>query len=102
NAGVQLIYYATDTTPAMSMQMVSVGTEYSAPSPHPEGKPPDGGKTYKSHLPPNIPAKDFWSFVVYDNQTRSMLQTDAQFPSIGSQKEGIVVNPDTSVDVWFG
>jgi hypothetical protein len=31
-----------------------------------------------------------------------MLQTDQQFPSIGSQKEGIVVNPDTSVDVWFG
>jgi hypothetical protein len=27
---------------------------------------------------------------------------DPQFPSIGSQKEGIVVNPDTSVDFWFG
>jgi hypothetical protein len=57
---------------------------------------------YKIHLPPNIPAKDFWSFVVYDNQTRSMLQTDQQFPSIGSQKKGIVINHDTSVDVWFG
>jgi hypothetical protein len=52
--------------------------------------------------PPHIPAKDFWSFVVYDNQTRSMLQTDQQFPSIGSQKKSIVVNADTSVDVWFG
>jgi len=31
-----------------------------------------------------------------------MLQTDAQFPSIGSQKRGVVVNPDTSVDVYFG
>ena len=31
-----------------------------------------------------------------------MLQTDAQFPSIGSQKKGVVINPDTSVDVWFG
>ena len=46
---------------------------------------------------PNIPAKEFWSFVIYDNQTRSMLQTDERFPSIGSQKKGIVVNPDTSV-----
>ena len=73
------------------------------PSPIPRtGKPLDGSKTYKIHLPPNIPAKDFWSFVVYDNQTRSMLQTDQQFPSIGSQKQGVVVNPDTSVDVWFG
>jgi hypothetical protein len=46
--------------------------------------------------------KDFWSFIVYDNQTRSMLQTDQRFPSIGSNTDGIVVNPDSSVDVWFG
>jgi Protein of unknown function (DUF1214) len=51
------------------------------------GKPLDGSKTYRIHLPPNIPAKNFWSFVIYDNQTRSMLQTDEQFPSIGSQKK---------------
>ena len=31
-----------------------------------------------------------------------MLQTDQQYPSIGSQKKDIVINPDTSVDVWFG
>ena len=53
-------------------------------------------------MPPNIPAKQFWSFVVYDNETRSMLQTDAKFPSIGSNKKGVVTNPDTSVDLWFG
>jgi hypothetical protein len=39
---------------------------------------------------------------VYDNQTRSMLQTDQQFPSTGSQKKGIVTNADSSVDVYFG
>ena len=61
-----------------------------SPSRIPKGKVLDGGKTYKLHLPPNIPVKNFWSFVVYDNQTRSMLQTDQQFPSIGSQKKGIV------------
>jgi hypothetical protein len=38
----------------------------------------------------------------HDNQTRSMLQTDAQFPGISSQKKGIAINPDLSVDVWFG
>jgi hypothetical protein len=62
----------------------------------------DGSKTYKIHLPPNIPAKTFWSFVIYDDQTRSELQTDEQFPSIGSQKKGFVMNPDTSADVYFG
>jgi hypothetical protein len=95
-------YYATGITPAMAMKMVGIGSQYAAAFVDSEGKPLDGSKTYKIHLPPNIPAKDFWSFVVYDNQTRSMLQTDAQFPSIGSQTRGIVINPDTSVDVWFG
>jgi hypothetical protein len=53
------------------------------------------------YLPPNIPAKNFWSIVVYDDQTRSMLQTDAPFPSIGSQKKSVKINSDTSVDVYF-
>ena len=53
-----------------------------------KGNPLDGSKTYKVHLPPNIPAKDFWSFIVYDNQTRSMVQTDQQFPSVSSQTQG--------------
>jgi hypothetical protein len=78
------------------------GTVYGAAAVDSEGKPLDGSKTYKIHLPPHIPAKDFWSFVVYDNHTRSELQTDQQFPSVGSQKPGVVMNPDTSVDVWFG
>jgi hypothetical protein len=31
-----------------------------------------------------------------------MLQTDNPHPSIGSMKKDLVVNPDTSVDVYFG
>jgi hypothetical protein len=95
-------YYATGITPAMALKMVGIGSQYAAAFVDSEGRPLDGSKTYKIHLPPNIPAKNFWSFVVYDNQTRSMLQTDQPFPSIGSQAKGIVVNTDTSVDVWFG
>jgi len=94
-------YYATGITPAMAMKMVGVGSQYAAATTDSAGKPLDGSKTYKIHLPPNIPAQNFWSFVVYDNQTRSMLQTDQQFPSISSQREGVVVNADGSVDVWF-
>ena len=39
---------------------------------------------------------------LYDTQTRSLLQTDHRFPSLSSQKEGITVNLDSSVDVYFG
>jgi hypothetical protein len=46
--------------------------------------------------------KTFWSIVVYDPQTRSQLQTDEQFPSLGSQQRGLQTNSDGSVDVYFG
>ena len=88
-------FYATGITPAMSMKMVGAGSQYAAAFVDAKGQPLDGGKTYRLHLPPGIPAKDFWSLVVYDNQTRSQLQTDQQFPSIGSQKKGVAINPDT-------
>ena len=53
-------------------------------------------------LLPNVPAKDFWSVIVHDNQTRSMIQTDQKAPSVSSQNNGVKVNADGSVDVWFG
>lgn len=102
DARVHFMYYATGITPAMALKIVGAGSQYAIAATDSKGRPLDGSKTYKIHLPPNIPAKDFWSFVIYDNQSRSMLQTDQQYPSIGSQKKGLVVNADTSVDVWFG
>ncbi len=67
-----------------------------------EGNPFDGSKTYKVHVPANVPAKDFWSFTLYDNQTRAMLQTDQRFPGIDNNKPGMIKNPDGSYDVYFG
>lgn len=101
DALVHMLFYATGVTPAMSLKILDKGSQYAIAFVDSNGKPMDGSKTYKVHLPPNVPAKDFWSFVVYDNQTRSMLQTDQQYPSIGSEKKGIVSNPDGSFDIWF-
>ncbi len=58
--------------------------------------------TAKLRLPPNMPVKDFWSVILYSNQTRSMIQTDQRFPSVSSQTKGLLVNADGSVDVYFG
>jgi hypothetical protein len=49
-----------------------------------------------------VPVKDFWSFTLYDNQTRSMLQTDEQFPGIGSLQKELQVNADGSYDIYVG
>jgi hypothetical protein len=40
--------------------------------------------------------------IVYDDQTRSMLQTDQRFPMVSSQNEKLQVNGDGSVDAYFG
>jgi hypothetical protein len=102
DARTYFFFYATGITPAMTKKMVGKGSAYAAAFVDADGSPLDGSKTYTVHLPPNIPAKQFWSFTLYDSQSRSMLQTDQQFPSMGSETKGMVVNADKSVDVYFG
>jgi hypothetical protein len=95
-------FYATGITPAMATRAVGVGSQYATAFVDSNHQPLDGSRSYRLHLPAGIPARDFWSLVLYDNQTRSQLQTDQQFPSIGSQRKGVVSNADGSVDVYFG
>jgi hypothetical protein len=102
NAYSGFFFYATGITPAMDTKKVGVGSQYMAAFVDSNGNPLDGGKNYRLHLPPNIPVKDFWSVILYDSQTRSMLQTDQDWPSVSSQTKGLLVNADGSVDVYFG
>ena len=95
-------FYATGITPAMSMKIIGKGSQYAIAYSDADGNTFDGSKTYKFNIPPNPPMKDFWSFTVYDNQTRSMLQTDQQFPGVDNNKEGLVQNADGSWDIYFG
>ena len=44
----------------------------------------DPARTYRLRLPGPIPAKDFWSVVVYDLWTRSMLANGQPFPSLST------------------
>jgi hypothetical protein len=55
-------------------------------------------------LPPNIPAAKFWSFTLYDNQTRSMLDTPQRYPRAGSQSypsPAAEAAEDGSTTIWF-
>ncbi|WP_298536864.1 DUF1254 domain-containing protein [uncultured Algibacter sp.] len=95
-------FYATGITPAMSMKIIGKGSQYAIAYSDKNGNTFNGSKTYKFHVPANPPMKDFWSFTIYDNQTRSMLQTDQQFPGIDNNKDGLVQNKDGSWDIYIG
>ena len=95
-------FYATGVTPAMALKVVGKGSQYAFTYRDADGNALDGSKTYRLTVPANPPAKDFWSFTLYDNQTRSMLQTDKQFPALGSNDAGVVQNADGSTDIYFG
>lgn len=94
-------YGGFGTTPGLSMRMVGRGSQYAFTFVDSKGRRLDGAKAYKLHIPAPVPAQNFWSIVAYDNQTRALLQTDQQFPSVSSQRADLIVNPDTSVDIYF-
>ena len=79
-------YYGyTLDSPGMIMRIPGVGSQYLMGFLDKDKNAFDGAKTYKTTLPKGIPARAFWSFTVYDNQTRSMLQTPQRYPRAGSQ-----------------
>jgi hypothetical protein len=102
DARVQYYYNAGGVTPAMAVKAPGGGSDYAMGYRDATKQPFDGSKTYKLHLPPNVPMNDFWAVTIYDTQTRSQLQTSQTFPSVGSQTKGIEKNADGSYDVYFG
>jgi len=98
-------YYAyTMDSPGMIMRVPNVGSQYLMGFVDAEKNPFDGAKTYKVTLPKGIPAAKFWSFTLYDNQTRSMLQTPQRFPRAGSQtypSPAAVADADGSTTIYL-
>jgi len=98
-------YYAyTMDSPGMIMRLTNVGSQYLVGFMDSNKNYFDGSKSYKVTLPLNIPVGKFWSFTLYDNQTRSMLQTPQRYPRAGSQtypSPAAEANADGSTTVYF-
>jgi hypothetical protein len=102
DARTQFHYFATVITPAMAHARIGAGSAYAYAARDAHGDIFDGERTYTLTLPPNPPAKNFWSVDVYDTQTRSLLQTDNPYPSVMSLGDTVASNGDGSYTIWFG
>ncbi|GAA1846217.1 DUF1254 domain-containing protein [Microbacterium koreense] len=104
DARTLFFYQATVNTPAMAIEMVGAGSQYALSDRDATGAFLHGANNYRLTLPAGVPAKDFWSVVVYDPQTRSELQTGQRLPSRNSQNASgeLAYNEDGSIDLTFG
>ncbi len=67
-----------------------------------DGDPLSGDASYKVTLPPDVPAKLFWSLTLYEAENASGLATDARrFPSLGSRDKP-AQNDDGTTDLYIG
>jgi hypothetical protein len=93
-------YEAIGVSVGMMGRTVGAGQVYLEATKDVNSKFLEGGKTYTIHVPPNVPVAQFWSFTVYDNETRSFVN-NGTLPD-RSSRGNILKNADGSVDLYFG
>ncbi len=101
DARIHFFQDAYGTSPAMVVAMPGRGSQYIDGLTDADGDYLDGGKSYRVHIPANVPAANYWSYVLYDSETRSLLDNGQPFPSIASNTN-LKLNADGSADIYFG
>ena len=61
----------------------------------------EGQKNYRLHVPPNVPAKQYWAVTLYDLDTACLIR-DMPIPGLDSYNKKMKRNADGSVDIYFG
>ena len=64
-------------------------------------RPLDGGRTYRFHLPANVPVSQFWAVTVYSLETSALLPNSTRL-TVSSLDKGLSKNADGSADLYFG
>ena len=94
-------YEAITTSVGMTADIVGAGSKYLASYKDAASEWLDGARTYRLTIPANVPIEQFWSIVLYDNDTRAMIVNDSGKPSVNS-REDLAVEADGSVVLTFG
>ena len=79
----------------MNVNMPGMGALYPSTFRNADGDYLVGEKTYRLHLPANVPAALFWSVTLYSPVNGTMVNAGQPFPSINSMSK-VATNPDGS------
>ena len=101
DAMISYFHKAFATSAAMVLEMPGKGSQYLVGLRDADGDYLSGGTSYRLHVPANVPAENYWSVVLYDADTRSLLDNGQPFPSVASNSN-LKPNADGSSDIWFG
>ena len=93
-------YEAITVTEASTMNLVDAGIQYLASYKDDAGRWLDGAKAYELVVPRDVPMLNFWSVVLYDNDTRCMIENPQGKTEVNS-RQALVANGDGSVRLVF-
>ena len=93
-------HYSIST--GMMSSIVGMGAKYGDAYRDSNGDHLRGEHTYRIDLPPNPPAKLFWSITVYDAETAAGVNADGQeYPSLNGMND-LDINDDGSITLYVG
>ena len=68
-----------------------------------DGRPLEAGKTYRLHVPKDVPVDQFWALIIYDQATYAFIYNPLSRPGLSSRdKASMKLNDDGSMDLYFG
>jgi len=99
---IYMSWFATGAAKAMSKPKPGTGSQYAWTYQDESGQWLLGERHYRFRIPPNPPAKDVWSVIVYDNWTRAILPNGQKVAGKNSYDKSVQSNSDGSIDIYFG
>jgi hypothetical protein len=95
-------YSGVVVSPNLISTTPGAGTDYVCTFRDNKGTYLDGGKNYRLHVSPNVPARNFWAVTAYDPATRSLLDAGGNTNKSLGNRSDLAMNADGSVDIYFG
>jgi hypothetical protein len=99
-------YEAVMSSPAMTIPRPGKSQAYLGKFEDEEGERLRGGDNYVIHIEADVPASLFWSFVIYDADTRCLIDNRNEDgkgkATVGSRTEGLRENADGTYDMLLG